>query len=199
MLHPFPLIWMVGKWRKETEQSSIFIVTVSYSAAYNSYHLYPPDTNDGTLNCEVKEPSLSEIAFLRIFYHRNGAMGKKKQEQSKSFKRRSILCVSFNTCNNLCMQNLLVATSSGPDGLRCCIFRAVTVDLISILEHLMQRFTVFKSLWNCENIKRCDREKKAAKEKKKKKMSISFTLVPSWDHSCLIHTIWGCLIRNYLE
>lgn len=125
--------------------------------------------------------------------------GKKNQEQSKSFKRRSILCVSFNTCNNLCMQNLLVATSSGPDGLRCCIFRAVTVDLISILEHLMQRFTVFKSLWNCENIKRCDREKKAAKEKKKKKMSISFTLVPSWDHSCLIHTIWGCLIRNYLE
>lgn len=121
-------------------------MTVSYSAAYNSYHLDPPDTNDGTLNCEVKEPSLPEIAFLRIFYHRNGAMGKKNQEQSKSFKRRSILCVSFNTCNNLCMQNLLVATSSGPDGLRCCIFRAVTVDLISILEHLMQRFTVFKSL-----------------------------------------------------
>lgn len=75
----------------------------------------------------------------------------------------------------------------------------ITGYLISILEHLMQRFTVFKSLWNCENIKRCDREKKAAKEKKKKKMNISFTLVPSWDYSCLIHTIWGCLIRNYLE
>lgn len=73
----FLLSEWLEKWRKETEQSSIFIVTVSYSAAYNSYHLYPPDTNDGTLNCEVKEPSLSEIAFLRIFYHRNGAMGKK--------------------------------------------------------------------------------------------------------------------------
>lgn len=95
-------------------------------------------------------------------------------EPSKSFKRRSILFVSFNTYNNLCMQNLLVGTSSGPDGLRCCIFRAITVYLISILEHLMQRFTVFKSLWNCENIKRCGRGGKKQPRKKKEEENEHF-------------------------